>query len=406
MCGEVLVAQGEISALGHVYGEPVWSWSGDDENGYTAATATFSCEENDDSRTVDAVVTSADDEATGNKVYTATVNFEDQMYTDAKIVQAETILEAKLQALGIYYDAEVQLQMRFTLPEKLINDDNAYAQYTLDSKTYTIPMSEIREYGANSKGYYTVVIGIPSGLMTYDATVKIVDGNGNDVQLTDYMDANFVGTEVSRSVLDYARLALEKGNDGQKMIVSALLTYGGYAQPYFNKDAANPAYNLLAEFGREIPTLEDIDKDTITQSLSYSETSNGVSYFNQTAYLDSALYLRTRFALAEGESIENYTFTLTYEENHVTKTMELEVAADKNYAGKYYVDILDIPAAYWDYMYKITVTNKTTNETYEVDCSVMAWVDRLLENSKNDAQIKMGKAMYYYNQAANEYFGK
>jgi hypothetical protein len=214
------------------------------------------------------------------------------------------------------------------------------------------------------------------------------------------MDSTFSGSAVSRSVLDYARLALEKGTADQKKMVHALLVYGGYSQGYFNKDEDNPAYNLLAEFGYEIPTLDDINANTITQELTHSTNDIGISYFNQSAVLDSALYMRTRFKLGSGESIDNFTFTLIGPGNEVT---ELEA---KKEGSTYYVDILDIAAAYWDYMYKITVTNKSTGESYDITCSVMAWVDRMLGASTNADQIMMGKAMYFYNQAANAFFKK
>ncbi|MCD7839817.1 MAG: Ig-like domain-containing protein [Erysipelotrichaceae bacterium] len=75
-----------ISATGHTYGEPTFTWS---EN-YSKATATFTCTKGDDTKTVDANVTSHTTEATctvdGKTVYTATVAFNGTEYTDTKIV--------------------------------------------------------------------------------------------------------------------------------------------------------------------------------------------------------------------------------------------------------------------------------------------------------------------------------
>ncbi|MBQ6662486.1 MAG: Ig-like domain-containing protein, partial [Firmicutes bacterium] len=62
----------------HSYGEPSWTWEGNDESGYTAATATFICSKCGDERTVSATVTPVTTEATctaaGSTVYTATVS--------------------------------------------------------------------------------------------------------------------------------------------------------------------------------------------------------------------------------------------------------------------------------------------------------------------------------------------
>ena len=74
-----------ISATGHAYGAPTWSWSG-----YTSATATFTCA-NDSSHveTETATITSEVTKAAtctedGLRTYTATVTFEGKTYTDTK----------------------------------------------------------------------------------------------------------------------------------------------------------------------------------------------------------------------------------------------------------------------------------------------------------------------------------
>ncbi len=68
----------------HIYGEPTWTW-----DGYSAATATFSCAECDDVQEVPATVTTAITTAptcteTGIRTCTATVTFNGNTYTDTK----------------------------------------------------------------------------------------------------------------------------------------------------------------------------------------------------------------------------------------------------------------------------------------------------------------------------------
>ena len=75
-----------IPATGHSYGEPVWAWAED----FSAATATFTCAEGDDTQVLDATVTVERTEPTteeeGLAVYTATVEFEGKTYTDVQNV--------------------------------------------------------------------------------------------------------------------------------------------------------------------------------------------------------------------------------------------------------------------------------------------------------------------------------
>ena len=73
-----------LPATGHSYGTPVWEW-----DGFTSASASFSCDKNDDTQVIDAVITS---EVTmnptctenGERTYTATVSFEGETFTDTK----------------------------------------------------------------------------------------------------------------------------------------------------------------------------------------------------------------------------------------------------------------------------------------------------------------------------------
>ncbi len=75
--------------FGHQWSEPVWNWVGNETDGYTAATVTFTCPNNEDhTKVIDAVVTSKTTEATydeeGGTVWTATAEFEGETYTDTK----------------------------------------------------------------------------------------------------------------------------------------------------------------------------------------------------------------------------------------------------------------------------------------------------------------------------------
>lgn len=70
----------------HNYNEPDFNWSED----YVSCTATFVCQNKDDTQTVDCVVTSKTTNATttedGQIVYTATVEFKGQVYTNKRTV--------------------------------------------------------------------------------------------------------------------------------------------------------------------------------------------------------------------------------------------------------------------------------------------------------------------------------
>lgn len=75
-----------IPATGHNWGEPAWSWTGSDTEGYTAATATFTCA-NDPSHIGTAEATAVRTDGGDHLTYTATVVFDGETYTDVKTVE-------------------------------------------------------------------------------------------------------------------------------------------------------------------------------------------------------------------------------------------------------------------------------------------------------------------------------
>ena len=80
----------EIQATGHVWGGPTWTWSSD----YSTATATFVCgSDQTHTQTVNATITNVHTdsgcETAGSDIYTATVTFNGQIYTDIKTVEIQ-----------------------------------------------------------------------------------------------------------------------------------------------------------------------------------------------------------------------------------------------------------------------------------------------------------------------------
>ena len=83
-----------IPATGHSYGDPIWTWTWNEDN--TAATAKFTCANCGDVQTLDAVITEsviteAKPHVAGEKKLTATVTFNETAYTDEKTVEIEAL---------------------------------------------------------------------------------------------------------------------------------------------------------------------------------------------------------------------------------------------------------------------------------------------------------------------------
>ena len=160
----------EIAALGHKYGEPTWTWNDD----HTKATAVFTCA-NDKSHvekleaTVTSNTTAAKCEEDGATVYTATVSFDGQDYTDTQ--------KDVIKATGHKYGK----------PEWKWTDDNktATATFTCENdkshvKTEEAKISEKSEDATCTK----------AGKVTYTATVKL---NGETYTDTKEVEGTVLG---------------------------------------------------------------------------------------------------------------------------------------------------------------------------------------------------------------------
>ena len=315
-------------------------------------------------------------------------------YTAAEKVASDKVVVSYIEGA---YEAEVALRFYVEIPEAM----QATAKVVLTKagrwgnvvKEYTY--AELKE---NNNGEKYADIGVASGEMMRTVTIQVFDG-GTAVELYK-SNGDSRGTSASSSIAEYVELVLGSNLDAKwKKAAAALLTYGGYAQQYFNVDASNPAYSVLPTEGDYVKgNVDNFDMDLTSYTITQSGTATGIKAKSIEAFLDSSIYLRVSFTLEE--DVENYSVEVTCPDG-TTQTPEF-VYNSAN--GRYYVDIVDIVAAYLNDEYTITITKG--NETYEVTTSVFAWAKLAINNSSNTAQVNMAKALCLYNQAVEAAFSE
>ena len=187
--------------FGHVYGEePVWNWTED----YSKATAAFICELCGETKELEAEINKteepADCETAGKTVYTATVTFEGETYTDTKeteipaaghdwgavsFVWAEDYASAVAKAICQKDESHVWEK---TVEATIEEDDNGDVTFTVtvtgpDGKIYTdIKLVEdykfrVKVSSTNSSGETKSVTG--TVYANYNAVLLIDKGNVN-----------------------------------------------------------------------------------------------------------------------------------------------------------------------------------------------------------------------------------
>ena len=314
-------------------------------------------------------------------------------------------------AIGAVFESEILLQLKFIIPDEVLNNDSVIVKMSKESAfdglvTTEYTMAEVRTMQKDTAGRYVFVQNLASPELGRDVTIQFIDSNtGESLHIHDYSN-NIVDSKVVRTAADWAVLALTKGNASQKLLAKGMLVYGGYAQQYFGIDAEEPIYNVLPELGYELPSIDGITSESITNTSTYGGDNIGIERSAEGPILDSAISHRITFTLATGHSIEEYSFMLTWIDDYGQEHTDPVEVTQQEGSPKCYLFIPDIASPYLDYVYRIQVVHNDSGMTYDVNTSVLCWVKLALQKSTNQAQINFAKAIYYYNDIANTYFNK
>jgi lactocepin len=445
------VKEVEIEALGHEYGEPTWTWTED-----FTATATFACVRGDDEQVVEATVTSETTEPTceeaGETVYTATVEFEGETYTDTKT--------APIEALGHDWDEPTWTWEGYTAATaefvcarneehtttveaeiaSVTNEDNTItftATVELEGETYidekTAPVGA-NVYGSTlvigekfaAKGYlflapevladqdaYATVNGTKvlvkdagklkvSGKYAYsfdfnlgpkmfndEIVIKLYNGADEELVILD-KDGKYLPDGFIFTGQEYIDKVIA-ANSNEKLVntMIALNDMGHYAQVYYKYNTENVA-ELLGDVSSV--TEEDL-ADYAGKVIKADETV--IKYVGSTMLLQNEMKIRQYFTLGEGVELSDLTFKING--SKVT-------AVEKN--GMVYIESKNVPAKNLDVAYKFVVTDRTGAVVYSGEYSAFSYALSTLKNSSDADLANLVKSMVLYNQAAKIYFAK
>ena len=322
----------------------------------------------------------------------------------------ETQYHVVFDAMAVNYESEILAQFMMVLPDELLAEENAKLVITKNGISGPVQRvysaAELRGMDRDSKGRHMVEIGLASPEYGRMISLEVFDGQGNALNLFNRKGKD-LGTSPEVCAVDYAKAILSSSaySQAEKDLVAALLTYGGYAQKFFNVDVDAPVYNNLTDLGLTVPDISVVTADLVAHKASQNDVQNGISVSTFDVILDSATSFKIYFSLAVGEDPSNYDFVLTYVEAGQEKKKSITPTFNES-NRRFCVEIEDVAAAYWDYMYKVSITNKTTNSTYECNVSILAWIRQVIRRPTSNEQLELAKAMYLYNQAANKFFNK
>lgn len=304
-------------------------------------------------------------------------------------------------------EAEIQFRYHVQIPAEVLNDDDSYILLTKDGFAgeveYKYTMKEIREEGKIVNGSYVLCAGIASPEMLRGITLEAFYNGDQNYHFCNTKGVD-KGTSFTYSAVDYAHMALAGGTAAQKKLITNILTYGGYAQKFFNVDAENPAYNILSSYKISVPDIETVTADVYNQ-FKASASGTGATFSNFENVLDAAVYQRVDFTLNSGVNVKDCVFTLTGTDLNGTQ-FSIDLDPTLVSGNTYRVLVEDVPACYWDQTYTVTVTNTVTGDVYTATTSILAHCRTAIRAGSNANLVNLSKAMFLYNIAANEFYKK
>ncbi|MBR5569740.1 MAG: hypothetical protein IKW10_02480 [Oscillospiraceae bacterium] len=321
---------------------------------------------------------------------------------------------------GLSLEAELVVSAKFVIPQELKNDPNATItiQFIDNVTEYNLQQYAAENGGYDSKNRIVVKQSVRSPWMPHLVKVTICDGNGNAANYTDYFGETFEGA-YEFGAETYVKLTTV-ANPGKTTIdcVRGLLTYGAYAQDYFESTGKIPnipemrATEILTKYGYEPMDISQFSSDLLNQApTSSGDSFDGISSRGvANPVLEAAIYMTFQFnatGITEAD-IGNYTYKLSYMSGNTL--VEKDITPTWDARGRLVFTITEIAAMYFDCMYSVTITKNATGETYTAATSVVAYMDVAFDTYEGVASqakfLDLLKAMYYYNQAANTHFGK
>lgn len=199
----------------------------------------------------------------------------------------------------------------------------------------------------------------------------------------DYTESGYTYT-VSR-YLELAKKNYSQSKPKLAALAEAMETYGVYAQMYFEYNAS----------GLVPADVSDVTLETVEQYKNVRSSDDmlpeGLTYYGSSLTLETITTFTHYFTVAEGHSIDEYTFTVSGQPVEV-----------KEADGKYRVDFINIAAKDLDKFQTLTVSGH--GKEYNISYCALSYARTAIKN--NLAAAELSRALYKYFKAAEAYFAQ
>lgn len=247
----------------------------------------------------------------------------------------------------------------------------------------------------NGKEYYVVRCNVPAAEMSYT------------ISATAYFDGVEHWDKDSYSVRQYCMTIIRSadgtfGESHSKLVDLAkkMLNYGAKSQVVFDRCDVPLANHEMASADQAIGTVTQSDFDAAVAAepqnagKTRSKMREGTSDFGLSYYTATVVFLTKT-------SLRHY-YTVSDTESHATSYYINDEPGSKKLTAKdnfLYAEFTDIPAAELDVLQCLSIGDK------DYYFSVLDYARAMFAGGKTQAERDLAAATYWYNNAANAYFG-
>ena len=288
--------------------------------------------------------------------------------------------EAVIHSVSLLFDGLLRIKYYFILPESLINEAGSALCFSRGGVTVqTIPLREGRQEGDYTCFYCSVnaeEIDTP-----IQARIRLADGSFLPIST---QDGTLFANGFFISPMEYARkMKTTASTAAMRALAQALEDYGTAAQNYFKNRSDGLRSEVLAV------SASDLDAWTIrqegTKPAGFLDASVSVMF-----EADNSLRVYLRFN--EGANPSGYSFRVD------GRSADLRRKSDNSY----YLTVENIAADALDTAHSFTVSDGVSS--YTITVSVLGYAKAAIERG-SEAMANLGRALYLYNRAAENYFG-
>lgn len=306
----------------------------------------------------------------------------DGSYYDIELIPVE--YDALLTYHSLSLDGNIAIHYYMALSDRVLNMENAYMRFTFEDNSHVdIPVANAEALTRRGTTTYRFNCEVSAKEMTEVIRARFFYGD-NSTEEDIYSVTTYTDSLLERLTVDE-----ESIRDNQLLInlLERMLYYGAESQRYFAYNTDRFADEGLAEVNYSAISLSGFD-------INRNQGTALVKFAGASLLLKSETTLRLFFTVDPSVA---ESFSISYNGTALT-------AAERS--GKYYVDVTGIVADRLDEYVTVTVTDGTGAEA-AVQYYPLSYCVSVASNANGiykEDLIRVVKALYLYNQAANNYF--